>query len=177
MEGLKETTLSQALDFRTQQEPWKFFLNPQGQLEIFSHYKAKLIECHKEDIRLQLGKITKEELDNYIRLSILGAIKTGGQIVFTSGQDANFDWKKFFGQFSFIKEGFWKKENLMKREYLLKTGLLTKHEDEGFFQDKGGFLPRDDYGMSFLCVCGDADYSVVRKLLPEGAEMEFWLVY
>jgi hypothetical protein len=178
MEGINEIKLTEVLTLESslKQQPWKFFVNPEGQLETFFHYKANVFECLKESIKLQLNNLTKEELSENFRKFILNCIKTGGHLILAAGKASNFDWKGFLANFDFIKQDFWIKENLMKRDYLIKSGLLTKNEDFGFFNDEGGFRPNEDFAVSFLCVCSAEEMKEIKPNMPNHIEVEFWLV-
>jgi hypothetical protein len=172
--NFKEIKLTEVLSLDSTQPPWKLFINPEGQLETFFNYKATLYECQKEAIKLQLGKLTKDELEENFRKILLNEIKMGGHLVFTCGKSSNFDWNSFFKNFSFINENVWNKENLMQKEFLKSNNILTKNEDFGFFNDEGGYLPNQDFRISFLAICDSNELDIQN--FPKEIDIEVWLV-
>lgn len=150
------------------------FINPSGQLETFFNYKGKLIELHKEKLRIEMGKNPAEEIGEELRSLLIMSLHYGYNIVLHLGASENFDIEGFFSQFSWYKKDFFLKANFLKTDYLKKNKLVKDDEDKDFFGNQGGYEVKD---TARIFVLTHVEFTEVNTLLAKNAKLEFECVY
>ncbi len=178
MEGVQNVNLPgvlSVLEGEKTQSP-VFFINPTGTLETFFTYKGCLVEVNKMQYRLQLGKATKEQISEEIRVLLTSGLQRGDYVVFYSGQLSNFNFAEFFSQFDFNKgdQSFFDNGKLFDKAYLISSGILTPDLDKDYFGAKGSYAVNASSRVVYLCKCEESEISTV-KANSSGINFNYYL--
>jgi hypothetical protein len=179
MEGYKSIALTETLELlegENNPNPL-FFVNPSGNLETFFNYKGTLIDIHKYQIKLQLGKITKEEVDKELRATITTGINRGMWIVFFVGSSSEFNYAEFFKQFDFNKgdKNFFNNTKLFDKAYLKSCGILTDDLDVDMMGNKFSWKANSSAKIIYLCQCEASDIKKIKEN-HTGINFDFYFV-
>ncbi len=177
MNNVKTITLPEALPFlnNAQSEHLTLFINPGGELETFFNYKGKLIELHKEKLRMDMGKSTAEEVGEALRSDLIVGLHYGYNIVLHLGASETFDLNGFFSQFTWFKADFFQNANFLKTDYLRKNKILKSDEDKDFFGNQGNYEVKETARIFVLTQAELAE--VNSKLLKANEKLGFECVY
>lgn len=176
MDKVTTITLTDALPFlnKDQTDKLTLFINPSGQLETFFTYKGKLIELHKEKLKIELGKSTAEEVGEQLRSLLILSLHFGYIIVLHLGASENFSIDEFFSKFSWYKSDFFQNANFLNTAYLRKNNLIKDDEDVDFFGNKGGYQVKD---TARIIVLTHTELTEVNTLLEKNKKLDFDCVY
>jgi hypothetical protein len=153
MEALKKINLRDSLEFieKPVEDKITIFFNSSGQLETFFNYKANVIEVHKEKMKLELGKVKKEEMEETIRSQLVAYLQKGYKIVLFFGSNEKFDILGFFETFSWFNSDLFKNKNYFDKKFLLNSKFLKENEDWDLMNSfKGGYKVDPNARIYFL---------------------------
>jgi len=176
MDKITTISLTEALPYlnKDQTDNLTLFINPSGQLETFFNYKGKLIELHKEKMKIDLGKNTIEEVGEGLRSLLILSLHYGYNIVLHLGGSENFCIEELFSKFSWYKNDFFKNANFLKTDYLRKNKLIKEEEDKDFFGNQGCYEVKD---TARIFVLTHVELVNIDTLLAKNSKVDFDCVY
>ena len=166
MEATKKVNLRDSLEYieKPAEENIQIFFNSSGQLETFFTYKANVIEIHKEKMKLDLGKLEKQELQETLRSQLVAYLQKGYKIIFFFGANEKFDILGFFGQFSWFSSDLFKNKNYLDKKFLLKSKILTENEDFDLMNTcKGAYKVHENARLHFLSETEEKEVETFMK--------------
>jgi hypothetical protein len=179
MEDFKSLALTETLELLEGENKTNpaFFVNPSGALETFFNYKGTLIDLHKYQIKLQLGKVTKQEVDKELRATITCGINRGMWVVFFVGKSCDFNFADFFKQFDFNKgdKNFFNNTKLFDKSYLKSSGILTDDLDVDMMGNKFSWKANSSAKIIYLCQTNASDIKTIKENHP-GINFDFYFV-
>ncbi len=178
MEGVTTIQLPQCLKIlEGEAEETVLFVNPTETLETFFNYKGKLCELNKCDLRIKMGKETKEEVSEQVRQLIVHGLKYGEWMVMSAGKASSMNFSEFFSQFSFNNGdmGLFDNSKILTKEYIMKMGILKNEEDIDVFNNTGMYSIKESARIFYYSSCSADEIATIKSSNP-GINFKIYLV-